>query len=111
MSFHTQVWVYPFDGEPLNIASSRDEIVEFIDEHALSQDVLTNLLEVCQSALPTSTLFYLDSWSIIALFTKVAQCLPNASFAIKGSGEDSRDIWSREYGNGILTFEAGPFQD
>ncbi|SEK13796.1 hypothetical protein [Paraburkholderia diazotrophica] len=110
MSFHTQVWVYPFDGEPLNVAGSRDRIVSFIDEHALSHDVLKDLTEACQSALPTSTLFYLDSWSIIALFTKLAQCLPNASFAVKGAGEEPRDIWSREYENGAVTFEAGPFQ-
>jgi len=32
------------------------------------------------------------SWSIIALFDKLAEGLPHASFAVKGSGEDPRDI-------------------
>lgn len=111
MSFHTQVWVYPFDGEPLDVARSQQELVKFLDERALSHDVLSNLFEACQSALPTSTLFFLDSWSIIALFAKLAQCLQNASFAVKGTGDDPRDIWSREYSSGRVTFEAGPFED
>ncbi|WP_322053151.1 hypothetical protein [Paraburkholderia bannensis] len=111
MSFNTRVWVYPCDGEPLNVASTRDELVKFLDERALSHDVLKNLMEAGQSALPTSIDFYLDSWSIIDLFTKLAQCLPDASFAVKGSGEEARDVWSREYSNGIVTFEAGPFHD
>ncbi|MFJ1209379.1 MULTISPECIES: hypothetical protein [Burkholderia cepacia complex] len=111
MSFHTQVWVHPFDGEPLNVAGVRDVISKFLDEYALSHDVLKNLSEACGSALPTSTLFFLDSVAIIMLFDKLAECLPHSSFAVKGSGEDPRDIWTREYADGAVTFEAGPFHD
>lgn len=111
MSFHTQVWVHPFDGEPLNVDSARDAILTFLDEYALSHDVLSNLFEVCGSVFATSTLFYLDSTAIIMLFDKLAQCLPHATFAVKGSGEEPRDIWTREYADGVATFEAGPFHD
>ncbi|AIO25449.1 MULTISPECIES: hypothetical protein [Burkholderia] len=111
MSFHTQVSVHPFDGEPLNVASVREELLRFLDEYSLSHDVLTNLTEACGSALPTSTLFFLNSMAIVMLFDKLASCLPNASFAVKGSGEDHRDIWVREYADGVATFEAGPFDE
>ncbi|MBR7964345.1 hypothetical protein KDW41_28445, partial [Burkholderia vietnamiensis] len=45
------------------------------------------------------------------LFDKLASCLPNVSFAVKGSGEGHRDIWVREYADGVSTFEAGPFDE
>ena len=45
MSFHTLVWVHPFDGEPLAILSARDVIATFLDERALSHDVLKDLFE------------------------------------------------------------------
>ncbi|MFL9867842.1 hypothetical protein PQR67_27015 [Paraburkholderia fungorum] len=113
MSFHTLVWVHPFDGEPLAISSAQDEITTLLDERALSHDVLKNLFEACGSALPASspTLFFLDSWSVADLFGEVARCLPHASFAVKGVGEEPRDIWVREYADGAATFEAGPFQE
>ncbi|KWE64555.1 hypothetical protein WL77_19135 [Burkholderia ubonensis] len=111
MSFHTQVWVHPFDGEPLNVVAAREVLSKFLDEYALSHDVLSDLSDACGSALPTSTLFFLDSMSIIMLFDKLAECLPHTSFAVKGSGEDPRDIWTREYADGAATFEAGPFHD
>lgn len=113
MSFHTFVWVYPCDGEPLAIPSARDALTKFLDERALSHDVLKNLLEACGSALPASspTLFFLDSWSVADLFEEVARCLPHASFAVKGVGEKPRDIWVREYADGAATFEAGPFHE
>lgn len=113
MSFHTQVWVHPFDGEALAISSVQNEITKFLDERALSHDVLKNLFEACGSALPGSspTLFFLDSWSVADLFEEVARCLPHASFAVKGVGEKPRDIWVREYADGAATFEAGPFHE
>ncbi|HDR8928323.1 TPA: hypothetical protein QDA71_004567 [Burkholderia vietnamiensis] len=95
----------------MNVAGVREELLKFLDEYSLSHDVLTDLTEACGSALPTSTLFYLDRMAIVMLFDKLASCLPNVSFAVKGSGEDHRDIWVREYADGVATFEARPFEE
>ncbi|ABO55474.1 hypothetical protein Bcep1808_2476 [Burkholderia vietnamiensis G4] len=95
----------------MNVAGVREELLKFLDEYWLSHDVLTDLTEACGSALPTSTLFYLDSMAIVMLFDKLASCLLNVSFAVKGSGEDHRDIWVREYADGVATFEARPFEE
>ncbi|MBR8035786.1 hypothetical protein KDW59_27415 [Burkholderia vietnamiensis] len=95
----------------MNVAGVREELLKFLDEYSLSHDVLTDLTEACGSALPTSTLFYLDRMAIVMLFDKLASCLPNVSFAVKGSGEDHRDIWVREYADGVATFEVRPFEE
>ncbi len=113
MSSHTMVWVHPLDGEALDVASVRVLLVGYLDESGLSHDTLTSLSEACASALPASspTLFFLNSWMLIEVFGMLASFLPHASFAVRGVGEEHRDIWVREYADGVVTFEAGPFHD
>ena len=52
--------------------------------------------------------FKLNSYAVIELFSKLALSFPNISFAIRGRGEDIRDIWVREYAGGRNTFAFGP---
>lgn len=113
MSFHTEVWVQSLDGEVLEVSTVRRELIVYLDENSLSHDTLKSISEACAPDLHalTNTLFYLDSWSIIALFTTLAVYLPNRNFAVRGVGEDPRDIWTREFSNGMVTFEAGPFNE
>jgi len=37
--------------------------------------------------------------------------LPKLSFTVKGVGEETRDIWVREFMDGQISFEAGPFNE
>lgn len=113
MSFHTRIWVHPFDGEPINVASVRPALAAFLDESGIHHDTLKSLDAVCASALPLSepTLFFLNSYFLISLFEYLAQQLPHASFAVQGIGEEARDIWVREFSGGTAQFEAGPFTE
>lgn len=113
MSFHTRVWVHPFDGEPINVALVRPALAAFLDESGIHHDTLKTLDAACASALPSSepTLFSLDSYFLVTLFEYLAQQLPSASFAVQGLGEETRDIWVREFAGGTVQFEAGPFTE
>jgi len=37
--------------------------------------------------------------------------LPKLSCTVKGVGEETRDIWVREFMDGQISFEAGPFNE
>jgi hypothetical protein len=113
MSFHTQVWVVPLDGEHLNFKAAVQSVTNYLDEHGLHHDTLKSLAEACASAHSSNepTLFFLDSISISNIFRVVSQALPTSSFAVKGIGEEPRDVWVREFASGSLVFEAGPFDE
>ena len=113
MSFHTRIWVHPFDGEPINVASVRPALAAFLDESGIHHDTLKSLDAACASALPSfePTLFFLNSYFLVTLFEYLAQQLPHASFAVQGIGEEARDIWVREFSGGTVQFEAGPFTE
>jgi hypothetical protein len=48
------------------------------------------------------------SYAAIELFSNLAAEFPDISFAVRGRGEDIRDIWLREYAGGKTTFALGP---
>jgi hypothetical protein len=108
MSFHTDVWVQPLEGDLLVLDSVRSELIAYLDSNALSQDVYTDLVTACTES---NAYFSLDSWSVRALFEVVARLLPKLSFTVKGVGEETRDIWVREFMDGQISFEAGPFNE
>ncbi|OYU09250.1 MAG: hypothetical protein CFE47_02555 [Pseudomonas sp. PGPPP1] len=108
MSFHTDVWVQPLDGDLLVLDSVRSELIAYLEENALSQDVYADLVTACTEP---NGYFSLDSWSVRALFEVVARLLPKLSFAVRGVGEEMRDIWVREFTDGRISFEAGAFNE
>ena len=113
MSFHTMVWIHPNDLGPIPVERAVPAIQKFLDEHGVHQDTIKSLREACVSPLVKSgpTLFFLDSAFLAMLFGFLARALPETSFAIRGVGEEPRDIWVREFANGELQFEAGPFHE
>ena len=76
MSSHTRIWVHPFDGEPINVASVRAALAAFLDESGIHHDTLESLDAACASALPSSepTLFFLNSYFLVALFEYWRNC-------------------------------------
>lgn len=113
MSFHTMIWIQPSDLEPFPLERAVPATQKFLDEHGVHQDTIKSLREACASpfAMSRPTLFFLDSGFLAILFDFLARQLPDISFAVRGVGEESRDIWIREFSNGELQFEAGPFYE
>lgn len=107
------VWIQPNDPEPIPLERAVPAIQEFLDEHSVHQDTIKSLREACASPFATSrpTLFFLDSGFLAILFDFLARLLPDTSFSVRGFGEEPRDIWIREFSNGELQFEAGPFHE
>ena len=112
MSFHTLLWVHPYDGEALDIASIAPAIERFLDENGIHRDTVESLQQACASAFPSfePTLFSLDGAFLAVLFEFIARQLPASSFTVRGVGEEPRDVWVREFSGGELQFEAGPFE-
>jgi hypothetical protein len=64
--------------------------------------------DICDLLAKGRADFKLSSYAVIDVFSKLALGFPNVSFAIRGRGEDIRDIWVREYSQGRSTFVFGP---
>lgn len=113
MSFSTTVYLTLNDGNKSALTAIRAEVAAYLTENALSQDVLEDVeqaFDVHGSTGPV--MFNLEPWSIIALFTFVAEHIPSLSFDVKGVGDlGPGDIWTREFVNGVVAFEAGPFEE
>jgi len=108
MSFHTDVWVQPLGGDLLTLNDLRSDLIAYLDESRLSHDVFTNLVSACTEG---RGYIALDSWSVLALFGVVARLKPDIDFAVKGAGEEMRDIWVREFIGGQVGFQVGPFNE
>lgn len=113
MSFSTTVYLTLNDGNKSALTAIREDIAAFLTERALSQDVLKDIEQAFETyGSAGGVAFNLEPWSVIALFTFVAERIPSLSFDVKGLGDlGPGDIWTREFVNGIAVFEAGPFED
>jgi hypothetical protein len=48
---------------------------------------------------------------IEGLMCRVSTRFPSARMCVRGSGEEWRDFWIREFSGGTVAFSAGPFLD
>ena len=53
----------------------------------------------------------LRSVALSEIFLVLSRKHPTVTLRIWGHGEDSRDIWTREFLGGEVTFDRGPFYD
>ena len=51
----------------------------------------------------------MESSDIEGLMSRISAGFPEMRFCVRGSGEESRDFWLREFERGSVTFSAGPF--
>jgi hypothetical protein len=51
----------------------------------------------------------LESVSLTDLFRVLSRRFPAVTFWVWGMGEDARDVWTREFLGGKVTFKRGPF--
>jgi len=88
-----------------DVARIRTEIEAIVSDEKLHSDVAK---DICDLLAGGRADFKLNSFAVIELFSKLAFSFPRISFAIRGRGEDIRDIWVREYSDGRNTFAFGP---
>jgi hypothetical protein len=53
----------------------------------------------------------MESSDIDGLMNRISARFPEIRFCVRGSGEEWRDVWLREYERGSATFSVGPFLD
>jgi hypothetical protein len=91
--------------EEFDVERMRTEIEATVSAQKLHSVVAT---DICDLVIKRKADFKLNSYVVIELFTKLAMKFPKVSFAIRGRGEDIRDVWVREYSQGRCTFALGP---
>lgn len=64
--------------------------------------------DICDLVTKKQATFKLISYAVIELFSKLATEYPEVSFAVRGRGEDIRDVWLREYAGGKNILALGP---
>ena len=88
-----------------DVARMRTEIEAIVSAKRLHAVVAQ---DICDLLAGGRAEFKLNSYAVIELFSKLASSFPKISFAIRGRGEDIRDIWVRTYSDGRNTFALGP---
>lgn len=108
MAWETALQIaYLDDSEPLEIEEVRDPIVELLDDEGLHPDVLDDIAEAFDVGVAS---FTLPADQLALLIESVAALAPQISFTARGLGEQFRDTWVREFRDGELVFEAGPWE-
>jgi len=93
------------DDPEFDIERTRAEIELIVNVHRYHRDVAADM---CKLIIEKHADFKLVSFAVMELFTALAARFPDISFAIRGRGEDIRDIWIREFADGRNTFAFGP---
>lgn len=111
MSWYTWVdldYVYSEElGESpeFDLEDSRAEIELLVTSNKYHRDVAKDIFDLVTKKEAT---FKLISYAVIELFSILAAKYPEVSFAVRGRGEDIRDIWLREYAGGKNILALGP---
>lgn len=96
---------YLGDTLEFNLEKARPEIESIVAANRYHPSVAKL---ICDLLTNKTANFKLISYAVIELFGELAARFPDISFAVRGRGEDIRDIWLREYVEGKNTFAVGP---
>ena len=91
--------------DEFDVVRMRTEIEVLVSAQKLHSAVAQG---ICDLVTKRKADFRFNSYAVIELFTELAIKFPKVSFAIRGRGEDIRDVWVREYSQGRCTFALGP---
>ncbi len=111
MSWYTFVDFEYIDSEELGDTPEFDierrlaEIELLVTSNQYHRDVAK---DICELITKKKASFKLISYAVIEIFSKLAARFPEVSFAVRGRGEDIRDIWLREYAGGKTILALGP---
>jgi hypothetical protein len=93
------------DTREFEIEHTRAEIEMIVDAQRCHRDAAKDMSDLI---VKKHADFKLNSFAVIDLFSTLAARFPDVSFAIRGRGEDIREIWIREFAGGRNTFAFGP---
>ena len=88
-----------------DLEQARAEIELLVISNKYHRDVAK---DICDLVTKKEASFKLISYAVIELLSGLAEKYPQISFAVRGRGEDIRDIWLREYAGGKNILALGP---
>jgi hypothetical protein len=108
MSWYTFTDFAYTETEELDVERVRSDIESIVKANGYHRDVAKDM---CDLLSKKQADFKLNSFAVIELFSKLSEKFPLVPFAVRGRGEDIRDIWVRVYSEGKESFALGPPED
>ena len=110
MSYYTFASFQYLDDSKIDLSELHAGLLKLLDENGLHRDVADGISELVDNGEASFT-FYGGCATLEVIFSWLAMQRPNTSFGIRGTGEDLRDIWVREFSGGDVQFAQGPFSE
>jgi hypothetical protein len=109
MSYFTRV-EFLFEDEPPTFDAVAECVrVHFDAEQYGVEDLISELRRGWEEG--SAEFNRMECSDIEGLMCRVSARFPSARICVRGSGEEWRDYWMREFSGGAVTFGAGPFLD
>jgi hypothetical protein len=109
MSYFTRVEFLFEDEAPAFDAVTECVRANFNADQFAVEDIITELRRGWDNG--SAEFNRMESSDIEALMCRISARFPAARICIRGSGEEWRDFWMREFSGGAVTFSIGPFLD
>ncbi len=97
-----------------NVAPPFDVVADCVRAHFDSEqfaveDIISELRRGWQEG--TAGFNRMESSDLEGLMSRISAKFPDVRFCVRGSGEEWRDVWIREFVGGRVAFSGGPFLD
>ena len=109
MSYHTRVEFLFEDEIPALEAVAECVRAHFDVEQFAVEDIVSELRRGWDEG--SAEFNRLESSDVEGLMCRISARFSKARICVRGSGEEWRDFWMREFEGGKVTFSAGPFLD
>lgn len=110
MSYYTFVSFQYLDDPKIGLSELHAGLLKLLDENGLHHDVADGIAELIDNGEASFT-FYSGCATLELIFHWLAMQRPGTAFGVRGTGEDLRDIWLREFSGGDVQFAQGPFSE
>jgi hypothetical protein len=107
MSYYTRVEFQFADEQPAFSAVEETARAHFDAERYGVDDIVTLLRRGWDDGVAEFN--RMESSDIEVFMLRLSQRFPDCRMCVRGSGEEWRDYWLREFEGGKVTFRAGPF--
>jgi hypothetical protein len=109
MSYYTRVEFHFANGPPEFDAVAEVARAHFDAERFGVDDIVALLRRGWANGV--SEFNRMESSDLEGFMVRLSQRFPDYRMCVRGSGEEWRDYWLREFEGGKVTFRAGPFLD
>ena len=107
MSYFTRVEFLFEDKVPAFDAVAECVRAHFDSEQFAVEDIISELRRGWEEG--SAEFNRMESSDIEGLMNRISARFPDVRFCVRGSGEEWRDIWIREFFGGTVAFSSGPF--